>query len=82
VIWMPGINARGAAHPRCTFVTGPGRRRAQQLAYCYRQLTPNIGSRLGSIHAIVFLRRYLFPPARRFASPADLRTPRLQVTNQ
>ena len=27
VIWMPGINARGAAHPRCTFLTDPGRRR-------------------------------------------------------
>jgi hypothetical protein len=27
VIWMPGINARGAAHPRCcTFLTDPGRR--------------------------------------------------------
>jgi hypothetical protein len=24
VIWMPGINARGAAHPRCTFPTDPG----------------------------------------------------------
>jgi hypothetical protein len=28
------------------------------------------------------LRGYLFLPARRFASPADLRTPRLQFTNQ
>jgi hypothetical protein len=27
VIWMPGINARGAAHLRCTFLTDLGRRR-------------------------------------------------------
>jgi hypothetical protein len=31
VIWMPGINARGAAHPRCTFLTDPGRRRGPTI---------------------------------------------------
>jgi len=25
VIWMPGINARGPAYPRCTFLTDLGR---------------------------------------------------------
>jgi hypothetical protein len=46
--------------------------------YCYRQLIPNIGGQYTqlSAYAVICLCQ------RRFASPADLRTPRLQVTNR